>query len=115
MRRSLWRKPRSQSSSSAASITLCEDPKAAVSLAMSLGLGARNLDDARPALALERSPGGEFLGRARLRHQAEGFILACVSGRWISSFSLPLSRWTISLEIPAGATIPVPDVEVTAG
>src|SRR5882672_1098622 len=73
MRRSLWRKPRSQSSSSAASITLCEDPKAAVSLAMSLGLGARNLDDARPALALERSPGGEFLGRARLRHQAEGF------------------------------------------
>src|SRR5882672_1119223 len=73
MRRSLWRKPRSQSSSSAASITLCEDPKAAVSLAMSLGLGARNLDDACPALALERSPGGEFLGRARLRHQAEGF------------------------------------------
>src|SRR5207244_2892490 len=56
------------------------------------------------------SSGGPLWGT-----RPNAFIFACVSGRSISSFSFELSRATISLGIPAGATIPVPEVEVTAG
>src|SRR3974390_3419724 len=75
MRRSLCRNPRSQSCSSAASITLWEDPKAAASLAMSVALRARDPDDAGPALALARRPRRELLGCPALGHQPEGLHL----------------------------------------
>src|SRR5438270_3537284 len=88
MRGSLSRKPTSQSSSVAASITLCEVPNAALSCAMSLRLRARGLRHAHPLFALARRVRAQLLGRARFRHQAEAFHLRLEIGRLVQLVEL---------------------------